>query len=192
MPMNPIFVKNVAVLALLSSAACSSLDYQGIGRSSPSTIQPAPTTTVQTNELPPYEAAPLPPQTGTGETLDNSLNSTAQTVTSSGNQVAAATSGQASGSVNVDRSDLLGSWKLASNADNCQLILTLTSWEGGNRATTRGCGSPELQAINAWTLEGRQITLKQGTAPLARLFPTTATQFNGLTLSGGAPISFFR
>lgn len=189
MTIRAYFAKSLALTALFVTAGCASLNYQGVGRSSPDALQPAPTGSVQSNELPPFEEPPVI-ASDTGTTFDGTA--AAQSTAPSGTQVAAASAASTPSSVDVDRSDLLGAWKLASNADNCQLILTLTGWEGGSRATTRGCASTELQSINAWTLEGRQVTLKEGQTPVARLFPTTATQFNGLTLSGGSPISFFR
>ncbi len=41
----------------------------------------------------------------------------------------------------VGRTDLLGGWTIASSGNSCQLFMTLTSWTGGYRASTRGCAS---------------------------------------------------
>ena len=45
----------------------------------------------------------------------------------------------------VGRTDLLGGWTITSGGDSCQLFMTLTSWTGGYRASTRGCNSDRPQ-----------------------------------------------
>jgi hypothetical protein len=97
-----------------------------------------------------------------------------------------------SGGGAIGRTDLLGGWTIASSGDSCQLFMTLTSWTGGYRASTRGCASEELKSISAWNLEGKQVVLAgQGGAPLARLQSAGGTRFDGQT-SGGGPVSFYR
>ncbi|MGQ7793914.1 AprI/Inh family metalloprotease inhibitor [Faunimonas sp. B44] len=94
--------------------------------------------------------------------------------------------------MDVGRTDLLGGWTVSSGGSSCQLFMSLTSWSGGYRATTRGCSAPALQGVSAWNLEGRQVTLvDQSGATVARLYPSSKTQFNGQT-SGGAAVSFSR
>src|SRR5262249_24090747 len=39
----------------------------------------------------------------------------------------------------LGRTDLLGGWTITATGDSCQLFMTLTSWTGGYRASTRGC-----------------------------------------------------
>lgn len=92
----------------------------------------------------------------------------------------------------LGRSDLLGGWKIASGPDQCQLFMNLTAWQGGYRATTRGCSSPALQNIAAWDLNGNQVTLKDGNgAAIGSAFPTGNERFAGQT-AGGQQIAFFR
>ena len=59
----------------------------------------------------------------------------------------------------IGRTDLLGGWTIASSGDSCQLFMTLTSWTGGYRASTRGCASEQLKSISAWNLNGSQVVL---------------------------------
>ncbi|MEM8812552.1 MAG: protease inhibitor Inh/omp19 family protein [Pseudomonadota bacterium] len=98
----------------------------------------------------------------------------------------------ADSSVKLGRADLLGGWQLASGAESCQLFMNLTSWQGGYRATTRGCSSPALQNISAWDLNGQQVTLKDGNgAAIGTVFPTGSGQFAGQT-AGGQRLAFSR
>ena len=92
----------------------------------------------------------------------------------------------------VGRTDLLGGWTIASSGDSCQLFMTLTSWTGGYRASTRGCSSAELKSISAWNLNGSQVVLAgQGGSPVATLQSAGGTRFDGQT-AGGGPVSFYR
>ncbi len=93
----------------------------------------------------------------------------------------------------LGRTDLLGGWTITSAGDSCQLFMTLTSWTGGYRASTRGCASDTLKAISAWDLKGNQVVLSgQGGSPVARLFSSGGGRFDGQTESGAAPVSFYR
>ncbi|MYZ49300.1 AprI/Inh family metalloprotease inhibitor, partial [Propylenella binzhouense] len=96
------------------------------------------------------------------------------------------------GGVEVGRTDLLGGWTISSSGSSCQLFMSLTTWTGGYRATTRGCSAPGLQGVSAWNLEGNQVRLVDGSgATVARLYPSSKTQFNGQT-EAGAAVSFNR
>lgn len=84
--------------------------------------------------------------------------------------------------VSVGRTDLLGGWKIASGGDSCQLFMTLTTWSGGYRATTRGCNSAQLQRISAWDLQGKQVTLKGADGSVvATLYGAGGERFSGST-----------
>jgi hypothetical protein len=92
----------------------------------------------------------------------------------------------------IGRTDLLGGWTIASSGDSCQLFMTLTSWTGGYRASTRGCSSEQLKSISAWNLNGSQVVLAgQGGAPVATLQSSGGTRFDG-QIAGGGPVSFYR
>ncbi|MBZ8135024.1 hypothetical protein CLD20_17240 [Afifella sp. IM 167] len=92
-----------------------------------------------------------------------------------------------SGGESIGRTDLLGGWTVASGNDRCQLFMSLTSWSGGYRASTRGCGSAALQNVSAWNLTGNQVSLlDQSGSTVARLYSSSKTQFNGQTESGAA------
>ncbi|MEP0519465.1 MAG: AprI/Inh family metalloprotease inhibitor [Hyphomicrobiales bacterium] len=94
--------------------------------------------------------------------------------------------------VQLSRADMLGAWQLASAADNCQLFMTLTTWTGGYRATTKGCSSVELANITAWDLSNNQVVLVGATgSQVANLTPAGGNRFSGQTKSG-APVSVSR
>ncbi len=89
--------------------------------------------------------------------------------------------------VQLSRADMLGAWQLASNADSCQLFMTLTTWTGGYRATTKGCTSVELANITAWDLSSNQVVLVGATgSQVASLVPAGGNRFSGQTKSGAS------
>src|SRR5690606_9285587 len=91
----------------------------------------------------------------------------------------------------VGRTDLLGGWTITAAGDSCQLFMTLTSWTGGYRASTRGCTSELLKSISAWNLEGSQVVLAgQGGSPVARLASSGLNRFDGS--AGSQSVSFYR
>jgi hypothetical protein len=96
------------------------------------------------------------------------------------------------GDSQVGRTDLLGGWTINAAGSSCQLFMTLTTWAGGYRASTRGCGDPGLQTVSAWNMEGSQVQLLNDSgATVARLYPQSKTQFSGQT-EGGGPVTVSR
>jgi len=93
-----------------------------------------------------------------------------------------------SSALEIGRTDLLGGWALASGGQTCQLFMSLTTWTGGYRASTRGCSEPQLADISAWDLNGKTVTLKggEGAVPVASLVATDQQTFNGATAQGAA------
>ena len=113
-------------------------------------------------------------------------------IASIGEQSVAGPAPGVSSSLLIGRTDLLGGWTVAADGDRCQLFMSLTTWSGGYRATTKGCGSSSLQAISAWNLTGQQISLfDSGGAQVALLYAATKTRFEGQT-EKGTGISVFR
>jgi hypothetical protein len=93
----------------------------------------------------------------------------------------------------LGRTDLLGGWTITAGSDSCQLFMTLTSWTGGYRATTRGCNSDFLKSISAWNLNGTQVVLAgmTGTA-IAHLKSAGLNKFDGTADAQGTTITFYR
>jgi hypothetical protein len=93
----------------------------------------------------------------------------------------------------IGRTDLLGGWTVASGGDSCQLFMTLTTWTGGYRASTRGCSSAALTSISAWKLNGNEVVLSAGEGtPVARLYAQGGNRYAGALETGGAPITVSR
>ncbi|MEM9224627.1 MAG: AprI/Inh family metalloprotease inhibitor, partial [Pseudomonadota bacterium] len=109
-------------------------------------LPPAQTAPVRTAELPPppQQEAPAPVSE---EPLPGE------------EQPAAAVPAETQ-ALEVGRTDLLGGWALSSGGETCQLFMSLTTWTGGYRASTRGCNSPQLAGISSWDLAGKTVTLK--------------------------------
>ena len=151
----------------------------------------------------PEPVAAMPAGSITGTTLpppgQTDMAATAQpvpgaTATDPSQQVAgvAPTATIAAGDTTVGRTDLLGGWTITAAGDSCQLFMTLTTWAGGYRASTRGCTNAALQTISAWNMESGQVQLlnDSGTT-IARLYPASKTLFNGQT-EGGGPVTVSR
>lgn len=197
-----------APMMALALAACGQVGAIGIplGGGTTSTTatgqptdfnQAAPTTAVETGQLPPpagYDPGPVAP-TGTAPAGTPPVTTTPDTLAAAN---AIGEPGQAgvlaaTGNVAVSATDLLGGWTVTAGSDTCQLFMTLTAWTGGYRASTRDCSSSVLQSISAWSVEGSRVTLASadGTA-IATLGAVTATRFEGQVIAGGLPIVFFR
>jgi hypothetical protein len=98
----------------------------------------------------------------------------------------------ATGGNEVGRTDLLGGWTISSAGDSCQLFMTLTTWAGGYRASTRGCTNAAFQGISAWNIDGGQVQLlNDAGTTVARLYPASRSQLNGQT-PGGGPVTVTR
>ena len=101
--------------------------------------------------------------------------------------------GKATFTGDITRTDLLGGWTVASGSESCQLFMTLTSWTGGYRASTRGCTSDTLKSISAWNLTGKQVVLAGSAGkPVASLIASDMNHFNGQLDGQGQAITFYR
>jgi len=179
----------VAVTAGLA-AGCSLMSF---GRDEPRSRAPEPLAAVPAGTVtgealpPPGAVAPAPTAPGGLAALDPN----AQTAMATPGTATGAVPG-AAGAAPVGRTDLLGGWTINAAGDSCQLFMTLTTWAGGYRASTRGCNNASLQTISAWNMEGGQVQLlNDAGSTIARLYPTSKTQFSGQT-EGGGPISVSR
>ncbi len=149
-------------------------------------VQPAPSRPVSQAPLapPPVATQPPPVQEPQPPVAEQPLPDSTSSSAAAGTEVAAAT--PAPSAVSVGRTDLLGGWTIASGSDNCQLFMSLTTWTGGYRASTRGCSAPSLAGIAAWDLSGSTVTLKggDGASTVATLRATSSQNFSGSTADG--------
>lgn len=166
-------------------AGCGSIGAIGLpwkrSEPAPSPVEPA--------VLPPVESSGLPPPDG--DTMVADLpDETSEPLPQPG-ETALASAPPATGG--LGRTDLLGGWTIAAGGDSCQLFMTLTSWTGGYRASTRGCNSDLLKSISAWNLEGGQVVLSgQGGSTIARLQSTGHNRFDGAAEGQATAVTFYR
>ncbi len=156
------------LLALLATA----LVVSGcISRSQPPRVVAAPSQPVQRTQL--------PPPTDVAPVAEEALPDAEQQVASLPDEAT---------SLEVGRGDLVGGWTVSSAGDTCGLFMSLTTWTGGYRASTRGCASPALAGISAWDVSGTTVSLKggEGASPVASLRATSPTNFQGATVDGAA------
>jgi hypothetical protein len=184
---SKVFVPIALVVAL---AGCGSFGAIGLPwkREQPvvqdPTLQGAPTAPVQSSNL-----GPPGDSTVAGLPADGSEASTQPLSPPTGTAMTAPAGSGANGG--IGRTDLLGGWTVTSGADSCQLFMTLTSWTGGYRASTRGCNSDMLKSISAWSLQGSDVVLAgQGGTPVAHLTSSGNNRFDGK--ANGQGISFYR
>jgi hypothetical protein len=96
------------------------------------------------------------------------------------------------GASEVSEDDLIGAWSAATPMATCSINLSLTTWQGGYRASTRNCGDVQLSGLTAWSIEGQQVLLRDTEgAPIGRLFRTGPTRYAGQLDTGGA-LTLFR
>jgi hypothetical protein len=168
----------------ITLAGCGSIGAIGLSqnRDASAPVDTVMVSPVQSNSLPPVAGAAPPPGQG------GFVGAAPGTDTAALNQPPAA---PAAGGT-LGRTDLLGGWTIVSSGDSCQLFMTLTSWTGGYRASTRGCNSDVLKSISAWNLNGAQVVLAgNGGSPVATLAASGSTRFDGQT-GQGAAVSFYR
>ncbi|MDJ0931075.1 protease inhibitor Inh/omp19 family protein [Breoghania sp.] len=116
----------------------------------------------------------------------------ANTDMAAGNPADGARSAPPPAAPEIGRTELLGGWTIASAGNSCKLFMTLTTWSGGYRANTQGCGGAPLGAIAVWDLNGAQILLKDANGTqIATLYKSAPERYDGRT-STGQPISVSR
>jgi hypothetical protein len=188
-----VLIRLTPLVLLLALAGCGSfgaISMPSFKKSAevapgPEPIQPAPATPVETQALPPADGTM--PDGQIAEALPNGVDAAGPSMADAQQPVAAPAAGA------LGRTDLLGGWTIASSGDSCQLFMTLTSWTGGYRASTRGCTTDTLKSISAWSLDGRQVVLAgSGGTPVARLSAAGGNRFDGQTEGQGTPVSFYR
>lgn len=171
-------------LMAVALAGCGSVGAIGLNRGA--NQQPPPADPVMVS---PVQSSTLPPVAGAAPPLGQGgvVGAAPGTQTAAVNPQPAAPSTAALG-----RTDLLGGWTIVSSGESCQLFMTLTSWTGGYRASTRGCSSEVLKSISAWNLNGSQVVLAgTGGSTVATLAASGNARFDGQT-GQGAPVSFYR
>ncbi len=172
-------------ISLAGCGAIGAIDLPWRHERPPAPIQSAAVPPVETTTLPPpggddSQVAAVPPDDMESQPLPQPGGS--------------ATAGAAPPTTNgLGRTDLLGGWTITASGDSCQLFMTLTSWTGGYRASTRGCNSDLLKSISAWNLDAGQVVLAgQAGTPVAHLESSGNNRFDGTAVATSAPVTFYR
>lgn len=103
----------------------------------------------------------------------------------------AAADAAAASALDVTKESMVGNWRVSNGPSSCDMFLTLTNLGSGSRGGTRGCAG-ELTTMGSWEVAGKQVVLKdRGGNPIARLYKTADSRFDGSTNSG-QPVSLSR
>lgn len=87
----------------------------------------------------------------------------------------------------ITRESVSGTWQVASDSSSCRMILAFTKWQGGYRAATRKCSSPEIGSISAWDIKGKQVILMDANGnAVGKLYKSANQRYDGTTNSGAA------
>jgi hypothetical protein len=190
------FVPVLLVLALAGCGSVGAISFPSFGKKTAENAAPP----LDPSVVPPAEQGQgaVPPaqtqaQDGQPPSGDATVAEALPNGTDANAPAATATTPAPQSAGAIGRTDLLGGWTIASSGDSCQLFMTLTSWTGGYRASTKGCTSDTLKSISAWNLDGKQVVLAgQGGTALARLNSSGGNRFDGQIESGGVPVTFYR
>lgn len=116
---------------------------------------------------------------------------TTDTAMATGTGTAGTGDAAAASALDVKKEGMVGNWRVANGASSCDMFLTLTNLGSGSRGGTRGCAG-ELTSMGSWEVAGKQVILKDRNGnPIARLYKTADTRFDGSTNSG-QPVSLSR
>lgn len=189
------------VIGLCSTLAACQTAAVAPQLAAPEPLQPAPVAPVSATTLSPVGAAPAAAGTPAVNAAQagaaaNGQVQDLQAIPSITRSAAGVTSVQTvtvSPSIDFGRNAVLGAWNVSTSADSCALNLSLTTWTGGFRASTRKCSTDQLLGIGAWNVAGKQLSLFNKTGGLiARLVASGDNRFDGTTEAGGSSISVFR
>lgn len=184
----------------LALAGCGAVGAIGLPTGRDRNPQPSPRDITMAAPTQPVESAALPPlgqpppDYDPGPAADRPILADEPGAAPRGGVPAADTPAPADVAANapaVGRTDLLGGWTVSASGETCQLFMTLTTWTGGYRASTRGCKTPALASISAWNLEGNQVVLNADGKSVARLYSAGNGRFSG-QLDGGQSVTFYR
>lgn len=184
-------------VAVLVSGCTSRVGALNTG---PAPLQPAPSGTVTSNQLPPpatpnaFPAAPAP-QTPVAPTPTEVAVNTPETPEVTLETPGAGNTGSSIQDVAsaepVTKEQMVGAWQVSTAGSSCQMFMALTQWTGGFRAASRGCPG-DAADVSAWNVSGNQVVLSDsGGNRVATLFRSGTDRYDGQT-NGGRAISLSR
>ncbi len=169
-------------LAALVASGCSSTRFSSMDSAQPAPLQPAPSGTVSSSQLPP------PAQPGASDPSrfpQAPQNTQVASLPPNGNGAPPA------GAADLTASSVAGVWNVSVAGQSCKVATPQTKFGAGYRAGPLHC-PPPIDGIKSWNVAGKQLTLyDQDGGTLARLYSSGGEKFNGQT-SNGQPISLTR
>ncbi len=181
------FLLPITLVAAL--AGCGSIGAIGLPWKREKPVQPEPLASTAVSPVESTNLGPPGDTTVAGLPADGSDTASEPLSPPTGTAMTAPAGSGVDGG--IGRTDLLGGWTITSAGDSCQLFMTLTSWTGGYRASTRGCTNDVLKSISAWNLQGSEVILAgQGGSPLAHLASSGNNRFEGQ--ANGQGVTFYR
>ncbi|MFC3072248.1 protease inhibitor Inh/omp19 family protein [Shinella pollutisoli] len=168
------------LMVALALAGCQRTSMSGISTQQTVTpLEAQPIGTVSSSQLP-------DPTTDTSQFPEKPATDMAAATPTDGAADAAA-----AGALDVTKESMVGNWRVSNGPSSCDMFLTLTNLGSGSRGGTRGCAG-ELTTMGSWEVAGKQVVLKdRGGNPIARLYKTADSRFDGSTNSG-QPVSLSR
>ena len=175
-------------IAISGCTRGSNLNQGGLfsSRSQPDPLPPTPTNRVRSGQLEP--AQPTPPPAPAQPTAPQTVQPAPQQPEQVANvePAPAPTSGR-----DFQASGTNGVYGLTTGSTNCRIILALTSWSGGYRASTTGCGGSDLAEVSAWDVRNNKLLIKDNNgAVVATLVKTGDRAFTGTSKTGAKVIIF--
>ena len=168
-------------LAALLAGGCSSTRFSSMDSTQPAPLEPAPSGTISSSQLPP----PAQPGASDPSQFPAAPQNNTQVAALPPNGAAPA------GAPDLTASSVAGVWNVNVSGQNCKVATPQTQFGSGYRAGPLHC-PPPMDSVKSWNVAGKQLTLyDQDGGTLARLYSSGGEKFNGQT-SNGLPISLTR
>jgi len=173
------FALAAMAVATVLAAGCQSERFASFDTRTPEPLPAAPSGTVTSGALPP----PAAPGATDPTQFPAAPGASATTTTVA---AAPAASGPPAGAADVAPSNVAGVWTATVSGQSCKVATPQTKFGAGFRAGPLRCPAP-LDGVKSWNVAGKQLTLyDESGGTLARLYSTSAGQFNGQTETGMA------
>ncbi|WP_316861928.1 AprI/Inh family metalloprotease inhibitor [uncultured Cohaesibacter sp.] len=195
-------IRNCALVGIcLLLSGCATGGFGQFGGNNASSVNPAPTTPVESQQLgalipnDQYPNQSYPMVGNSGQPINNAMGAEAELASPTYGDANTQEASVPAAARELKRTDLLGAWTLTSGASQCKLNVNLTNWTGGYRASSRGCNDSDLQRINAWRLDADKLVVflaEDGVSVIARFYSDMPGRFNGQAALDGRALSFFR
>ncbi len=172
----------VAIGAALLASGCSSTRFSSMDNTRPEPLQPAPSGTISSNQLPPPTGPSVP---GDPSQFPAAPQQNTQVASLPPDGSAPATA------ADLTPASVAGVWTVNVSGQSCKVATPQTKFGQGYRAGPLRCPAP-VDGVKSWNVAGKQLTLyDQDGGTLARLYSSGGGRFDGQT-SNGQPIALTR